>query len=169
MSFDLAAVAASPLADQLTWIHARSKRDMLALWDEAGPITTAHFHGAEGEVIQHEGQNDLPPGFNHFAKPMVLRDGRIQGYNEGTWRWAIGPGHFFLKADDTGVYVDYTDVPTVAPGEFPPIRSNMAGLSRFVYGGTKDYMRRLTERIAIGRAYSASGEDRAHLFLLCRK
>lgn len=164
-----AALDAAPPEAQAAWIHTLSKREMKALWELGGPIHLAHFHAAEEVVVEHEGQNDLLPGFDRFEKHFVLRKGRVQGYNVGTWGWAIGPGHFVLREDESGVYVDYTSVPDDAPTAWPPVVPNERGLSRFVYGGTKDYMRSVSSRVSIGRAYSADGKDRGHFFVMFRR
>lgn len=164
-----AALDAAPVADQLVWLHSLSKKEMKALWAIAGTITVEHFHAGDGQIVEHEGQNDLLPGFDHFEKHFVLRKGQVQGYNYGRWGWAIGPGHFILRGDESGVYVDYTSVPADAPEGWPAVVSNTSGLSRFVYGNMKDFMRKVSDRISVGRAYDADGSDKGHFFVMVRR
>jgi hypothetical protein len=49
--------------------------------------------------------------------------------------------------------VDYRVLPPDKPAAWPKIIPNSARLSRFIYNGTVDYLRRVSKNVVIGRAY----------------
>jgi len=110
------------------------------------------------EVI-HEGKNSLGV-FTRFQKRMCRPRhdaSQLWGYNEQDLRAITGPGYFVAHHDDRGqLVIDYRFEPQARPEELPPgwprIIPNSARLSRFIYNGTVDVMRRVSERVTIGRA-----------------
>ncbi len=127
------------------------------------------------EVICH-GKNTLP-AFNFFQKRFCLADddsGELWGYNHSDMAWAVGPGFYVAhgtedETDPPGAYViDYTRLPPKKPASWPEIVPNTARLGRFVYAGMKDYMRKVSDHVAIGRAYKG-GKAMDAWFLLCRE
>ena len=144
--------AASP-EDRIVWLRRLGRSDMVAVWKltAGNPVDIPYFHGQEGEVVIHEGKNSLPL-FNQFQKRFVLRNGAVQGYNHQANAWFTGPGHFTMFAMGDEVVIDYLKIPTNIPSEFPPLQDNMAGFSRFVYGGTQDWCRRISKHSIIGEA-----------------
>jgi hypothetical protein len=135
---------------------------------DLGPLRPVIFHG----------KNSLP-AFTRFQKRFcrpsagVDRD-ELWGYNYQPVTWLApltGPGYFV--AYDTpdgpgGVAVDYTRIPPAKPSEWPEIHDNGYRLSRFIYNGTIDYLRRVSPHLLIGRATRA-GRDMPNWFLLCRE
>lgn len=125
--------------------------------------------------IIHHGKNTLPVS-NFFQKRFCLsNDGSedIWGYNHQSLSWLTGPGYFVGHAVDSeaapaSYVIDYTRVPPTKPSEWPEILPNEAKLGRFVYSGMKDYMRKISEHVSIGRVYRG---DRAMdaWFILCRE
>ena len=96
----------------------------------------------------------------------------LYGYNEGPTRKVIGPGYFVTSFDaDRGeVGINYYDVPpedASLPAEWPAIRPNERGLSRFVYAQMIDYLRQVSGHVTIGRAVR-KGKTTNNYFLLCR-
>ena len=149
---------------------------------EAAPLDLAHFVGRAGprEPVVHEGRNTLPlPGpLQRFQKRFCRADAgdRLFGYNEGPTRRFLGPGYFVAlptrgrpqwEARGT-VVVDYFQVPdsAVAAG-WPAVVPNHHGLQRLVYGGTRDFMRRVSSHVSIGAAYKGE-RPLDHYFVLCR-
>jgi hypothetical protein len=67
------------------------------------------------------------------------------------------------------VVVDYFQVPDgPVPAGWPAVKRNAQGLQRFVYDGTRNYMRRVSKHVSIGAAYK--GETPLdHYFVLCRE
>jgi hypothetical protein len=154
------------------------------LYDKAAhapAIDLAHFVGdAVGEVI-HDGRNTLPlpSPFRNFQKRFcrTTDTARLFGYNEGISRRAIGPGYFVAVATAGRpawtargpVVVDYYQVPDGAvPGGWPHVVANDRGLQRFVYRGTRDFMRRVSRHVSIGAAYKGE-RPLDHYFVLCRR
>jgi hypothetical protein len=123
------------------------------------------------DPVYHHGWNSLPvPTFaRRFGKPMCGMAGtdELGGWNHNTvWvNRLVGPGFFVCRATesehvDRGAWVvDYLRVPTerVAAG-WPPVVSTSFGFrpQRLVYGGTRDYLRRVSEHVSIGIPYKGA-------------
>lgn len=163
-----AMIEAAPEREQLAWMHALSRREMEALYERGGTIDLAHFVGDGTTILEHEGQNSLPPGIDRFEKHFVRRGDVVQGYNKGAWAWLIGPGHFVVRQDGDQLIFDYTQLPPDAPAQWPPLKPNTAGLSRFVYGGTTDIVRKVTDRMCVGKAFRGTTPVGA-FFMLYRR
>lgn len=123
------------------------------------------------EVIFY-GKNTLPV-FSNFQKRMCLTpDGQaLAGYNHQTMGWVTGPGYFVVKdnSDRPGeVMVDYTVLPPSKPETWPGIKSNESGITKLVYGGMKDYLRRVSKNVFIGEA-TKQGKRIGQYFILCRE
>ena len=160
---------------------------LVPLWElakSAPPIDDKHFVLDRGpcEPVAHDGWNSLPlPASARrfqkiFARP---KDGsnRIFGYNEGDSRWLIGPGYFQLvptHGDATWVergawVVDYYKVPDGdVPDGWPKVVSNWWGLQMFVYNGTRDFMRKVSHHVSIGKPW-ARGMELPFCFVLVRR
>lgn len=134
---------------------------------DLGPLRPVIFHG----------KNSLP-AFTHFQKRFcrpasgIDRD-ELWGYNYQPTKWLApltGPGYFVAYDSNGlgGVAVDYTRIPTGKPAEWPEIHDNSYRLSRFIYNGTIDYLRRVSQHLLIGRATRA-GKEMPNWFLLCRE
>jgi hypothetical protein len=132
--------------------------------------------------IRHDGTNTLPlprrlrQFEKRFARP---EDGseRLFGYNETPLRWLIGPGYFVAKPVPSGsawsarggVVVDYFEVPDApVPDGWPAVAANDKAPQRFVYGGTRDFIRRVTDNVSIGAAFKGE-RPLDHYFTLCRE
>lgn len=148
------------------------------------PFALTHFV-PEGvlplRAVHHKGKNTLPLPSKHrlfekrFARP---NDGseRLFGYNHAPSRKLIGPGYFVAVyagarpewRERGAIVVDYFQVPDGAvPADWPEVIPNSQGLQRFVYRGTRDFMRRVSEHVSIGAAYK--GEKALdHYFILVR-
>ena len=66
------------------------------------------------------------------------------------------------------VVIDYTLTPGGRSEEWPEIVPNERGISRFVYSGMQDFMRRVSAHVTIGRAYM-KGKESNNYFVLCRE
>jgi hypothetical protein len=128
------------------------------------------------EEVVFEGRNTLP-AFTRFAKvfcrpgdPEASEKGELWGYNRNSAfvETVVGPG-FFVAADhgEQEVLVDYLRVPSGRPEHWPKILPNDARLSFFVYNGTQDVVRGVSEHVSIGRA-SRRGNIMNVWFVLCR-
>jgi hypothetical protein len=168
---DIAAVQtaldALPTEARLNWMHGLGKREMASLWERGGPVAPEHFAAGEGEVVVHEGQNSLLPGFDRFAKHFVRIGDTIQGINVQFWSFVTGPGHFVVRMDGSELVFDYTRLPAGVPSGWPALVPNDQGLSRLVYGGMIDRMRQVSREIVVGKAFR-NGKDEGAYFMLHR-
>ncbi|MFK8000043.1 MAG: hypothetical protein AB8H86_10615 [Polyangiales bacterium] len=110
---------------------------------------------AMSEVV-HEGLNTLP-AFRRFAKVFCRPEegDELWGYNRtnGITETVVGPGYFVTRTHGEGeLIVDYLVTPPASPSHWPEIVPNETRLSRFVYAGTQDILRRVSAHVSIGRA-----------------
>ncbi len=120
------------------------------------------------EEVIHRGQNTLPV-FRSFEKRFCLPSKEHQpdnrrvlwGYNHQIFSGITGPGYFVAYDDEaTGeVVIDYRELPPEKPTDWPVIIDNNAKLGRFVYAGMVDRLRRVSDRVTIGRAYKSEPMD----------
>ena len=92
----------------------------------------------------------------------------VVGYNHQSMAWATGPGYFMARQEGDEVAIDYTRLPDEKPPSWPPIIGNDKKLSRFVYYGMVDYLRRVSDHVTIGRAVR-HGKVEDNWFLLVRE
>jgi hypothetical protein len=124
--------------------------------------------------VVHEGKNSLGV-FTRFQKRFCRPPGdnptELWGYNEQSMRTFTGPGYFVFHQVESGeLAVDYRGVPPAAGKlpEWPAMLPNSARLSRFIYNGTVDILRRVSQHVTIGRAYRKSGPMNAWFALVRR-
>lgn len=159
-----------PTAQKRLWVLAESSRmtvnDMVP---ESSPAL---------RPVRHYGRNTLPV-FKMFEKrfcraPEGAEPAGLWGYNEGSTRGVVGPGYFVCRAttgaetEIADVVIDYTLLPTDKPESWPTIQPNEKGVSRFVYAGMQDFMRKVSAHVTIGRAYRY-GKVSNNYFMLCRE
>lgn len=176
-------------ATRLRELSGLSRARQRMLYEKAAharPIDLAFFVGDAGEreEVIHDGVNTLPLPAplrrfqKRFCRPTPNGHGpRLFGYNEGPTRKLVGPGFFVAGATDERphwlargpVVVDYYQVPDgpVAP-TWPAVIPNNRRLQRFVYNGTRDFMRRVSAHVSIGAAFKAE-RPLDHYFVLCRQ
>ena len=126
-------------------------------------------------VIFH-GKNSLPV-FTEFQK-ICFRPGDAGsesvawGYNETSIRGLIGAGYYVLHdtpdAHLGGAAFDYTRLPAKGLPAWPEVRTNNAGLSRFIYANMLDYMRRVASEVFIGSAVKG-GSEMGSYFIVVRE
>jgi hypothetical protein len=153
--------------DRIDAVAHLRRRELAALYEAARdnpPLTLADFVPVgvppRTEVV-HEGKNSLPL-FTRFQKRFCRAPGpsatELWGYNEQSQRALTGPGYFVVHHDDEGqLVIDYRTLPQADPADLPPgwprMIPNSARLSRFIYNGTVDVMRRVSDRVTVGRAH----------------
>lgn len=127
-------------------------------------------------TVRHFGRNTLP-AFSLFEKRFCRppeedaeKPREIYGFNFQTMQPVTGPGYFVAEEDPNRpeVWVDYTRLPAAHPRDWPEIRSNERGLSRFIYGYMVDTLRGVSEHVTIGSA-ARKGKDIGSWFVLCRE
>ena len=128
---------------------------------------------AKRPVIFH-GKNSLP-AFTEFQKicfrPADSDGGPMAwGYNETKIRGWIGAGYYVLHdtpaAQLGGAAFDYTQLPRSTLPAWPEVRTNMAGISRFIYGNMLDYMRRVADEVYIGAAVRGGREMNSYFIVV---
>lgn len=151
---------------------------------EAMPIGLEHFVPDEigdHDPVHHQGRNTLPlpPRHRRFQKCFCRPtddEGQLFGYNDAPSQSLIGPGYFVATSTASvpswqvrgGVVIDYFKVPQgPVPDGWPAVVPNSYGLQRFVYQGTRDFMRRVSAHVSIGAAYRGE-KSLDHYFTLCR-
>jgi len=173
---------------RLAALRTLTRADQRQLWAKAAAspaLTLEHFVPADRPPlapVHHFGRNTLPLPRKHrhfekrFVRPASGPGDRLFGYNEAATLRLIGPGYFVAHATSGNpdwetrgaIVIDYFMVPdgAVAPG-WPTVVPNTHGLQRFVYNGTRDFMRGVSREVSIGAAYK--GEKALdHYFVLCR-
>jgi hypothetical protein len=180
----LDALAPEERVAQTTALDRMHQRLLYEKAAHAPAIDLAHFIDAapaDHEVI-HDGKNTLPlpSPLRRFQKRFCRIAGdatRLGGYNEGLSRRAIGPGYFIAVATAGrpawaargAIVIDYFQVPEgPVPAGWPRVVENHRGLQRFVYQGTRDFMRRVSRHVSIGAAYKGE-RPLDHYFVLCRR
>jgi hypothetical protein len=154
------------------------KRELASLFDAAAdnePLTLDHFVPPEvpplTEII-HQGKNSLG-AFSRFQKRFCRPPGdgaprELWGYNEQDFRFFTGPGYFVAYEQGKEVVIDYTRTPQGKPDSWPRILPTTARLSLFIYHGTTDLVRRVSQHVSVGR--QRKGErPRDAWFVLVRK
>lgn len=140
------------------------------LFDLVPPAT------ADLVAVRHYGRNTLPM-FRLFEKRFARPRGedpaaprRLVGFNFQSMAVVTGPGYFVAREDPAAgeILIDYRELPTNAPADWPPIRGNDRGLGRLVYGNMVDTLRRVSEHVTIGSA-ARGGRDLGSWFVLCRE
>lgn len=171
-------------AQRLDAIHALSRDNLKSLYHRArgaGPLSVEDFVPAGTEPLTqviHWGRNSLP-AFRSFQKRFCLptpgvtshpADVVLWGYNEQEMALFTGPGYFVVRPgdEDDPIVIDYRFVPPDKPYGWPEIHDNAYRLSRFIYNGTVDKMRRVSQHVTIGAAYRDDQALGAY-FILCRE
>jgi hypothetical protein len=134
--------------------------------DDIVPPTVAPLH-----EVPHNGKNSLP-AFSLFAKVFCRPTNNAKelwGYNRSgdIVETFVGPGYYVAYAEGDEVMVDYTRTPSGKPESWPPMLSNHARLSRFVYADMVDALRAVSSHVSIGRAIR-KGKVQDNWFVLCR-
>jgi hypothetical protein len=162
------ALEAAKADERVNWMRGLGKRELVALWALAAgrAVRLDDLADGEGAVVIHEGQNSLPL-FSAFQKRIVRRGEAVQGYNHQSMSWITGPGHFVVREEGGEAFFDYTRLPESVPSEFPALKPNEAGLSRLVYAGMIDRLRKVSAHALIGAA-EKGGKATGDFFMLVK-
>jgi hypothetical protein len=168
----------SRLATVLT-ITPKEQRALWEIFEDQAPDAD-HFVPSGTEPLKeviHHGKNTLPT-HNFFQKRFCRGDdesGELWGYNHQSLSWLTGPGYYVAhvvesekdKDAPSSYVIDYTRIPPKKPESWPEIIGNEKKLGRLVYHGMKDYMRKVSDHVSIGRAYKG-GKPMDAWFVLVR-
>ncbi|MEL6346832.1 MAG: hypothetical protein AAFV53_27210 [Myxococcota bacterium] len=162
----------------------RAQRALYRKAASAQPLSLTHFvptNAAPRQDVCHQGRNTLPlPGrHRRFKKRFCRPDGdeqRLFGYNDAPSQRLIGPGYFVAVpstaqpswAERGAIVIDYFQIPDGPVVEtWPTVIPNSQGLQRFIYNGTRDFMRQVSAHVSIGAAYKGEIPVGSY-FTLCR-
>ncbi len=137
------------------------------------PVGLDHFVPPEvptGTPVRHHGINSLPL-FRKFEKRFVrpAGSGRLWGYNHQAMGFVTGPGYFVVEEAAPGqeLAIDYYQVPDgPPPAGWPPVRRNETFPTSLVYGYMKDFMRRVSRHVSVGRAHKKGVPQKAWFVLV---
>jgi hypothetical protein len=172
MADHLDGLSAAARVDEVRAIRGSAVGKLYDAVADAPAITPDEFvpPSTKGTLI-YEGGNSLP-AFNRFQKRFLrLESGMIIGYNHQAMGFVTGPGYFAVKpANGEGLhgkemFFDYTVPAPESPEGWPAYKSNDSGLSKLVYGGMIDFVRRVARGVVVGKAY-VNGVDRKAYFTL---
>lgn len=173
-------------------VNALRRSDQARLFEKAadGPASRlldfVPAHVPDRTPVHHPGRNTVATFtyFQRFQKRFSRprRDSaELYGHNASN-AWFIHPGYFVAHETDAsseawkergGVVIDYHRVPPGSvPEGWPAIVPNSRGLQRFVYHLTRDFMRRVSRGVSVGRASREDAKgDRIldYWFTLCRR
>ena len=81
------------------------------------------------------------------------QDTHFWGYNQQPLMWLTGPGFFVVnEPKEEPLFIDYRSVPAEKLNTWPEIHPNEKGVSKLVYAGMQDYMRKVSSRVTVGEA-----------------
>ena len=158
----------------------RSQRRLFELCLQGPAVSLEHFVPPgvpDLQEVVHHGRNTFPT-FRFFQKRFCRPGGeaeRLYGYNHGPTLRLLGPGYFVAHptAGTPGwgargaVVVDYFMVPdTEVPPGWPGVIPNSEGGQRLVYDRTRDFMRKASEHVSIGRAWKDERKLPAYFVLV---
>jgi len=163
-------------------IRSLSARDQRLLWQAVDGFASIRLVDMVPpsvpalKPVPHYGKNSLPL-FTVFEKRFYRpssseahHPNELCGCNFTNTMSLVGPG-YYVAIDDPKrpeVLIDYRRVPLEKPDDWPAIRPNDKGLSRFVYGFMVDTLRRVSEHVTIGSA-ARNGKEIDSWFVLCRE
>ncbi len=155
-----------------------NKSDQIKLWElgAQGKALSLDYLVPAGakrlEPYPFEGKNSLPL-YTRFQKVFYrMSDGSIGGNNNSPAHWLAGWGYYVTEQswkNPRELAVNYLKLPKEKPSDWPEIKPNSAGFSRFVYYNTVDFLRRISGDVLIGRAYKKGEQEMPNWFVLCRK
>jgi hypothetical protein len=150
--------------ERLATVAGLGRWQLAALYETAAdnrPLAFTDLVPAEVPAMTpviHEGKNSLGV-FTRFQKRFCRprpQAPELWGYNEQDLRAITGPGYFVVHQLEGSLVVDYRRLPPDRAEGWPPIIPNSARLGRFIYHRTLDVMRRVSDRVCVGRAYRES-------------
>lgn len=132
--------------------------------------------------VHHSGRNTIATftHFQRFEKRFARPRGdaaRLFGYNASN-AFFIKPGYYVAYETETevwrrrgGVVVDYHRIPDApVPEGWPRVVPNSQGLQKLVYHLTRDFMRKVSAGVTVGRASREDAKGDVELdywFVLC--
>ena len=161
--------------DAILGLGQREMSAIYALVEGVFELTFDHFVPPEVGPLQeviHEGINSLP-AFRRFQKRFCRPSSAdwpvLWGYNEQWYRRFSGPGYFVAREGwpIDPVVIDYIEPARERAPGWPELAPSHAKLGRFIYKNTIDRMRKVSEHVTIGAAFT-EGRPMHVYFMLVR-
>lgn len=165
--------------DQVREVRSLSIKQVHRCWAVFEPGETIDLdylvpeHLGASVPVHHLGVNTLPMG-RFFEKRFVRspdNPSELWGYNHQSLAWLTGPGSFVVHEagsdNHDALFIDYRSIPSGDIEGWPAPKSNDRGIAKLVYGGMQDFMRRVSDRVSVGRAF-VRGKDLGASFMLVR-
>jgi hypothetical protein len=154
--------------------RALAKKHLRRLWevcaDAPGFTLEDLIPSSATAEVRWAGKNSLGV-FTHFEKRFYRQKGKVVGYNFNPGiAWFTGPGYFVtVQPPDRPkeILIDYTQVPSEAPPNWPAVKTNDSGTGKLIYGGMHDFCRRVSQTVIIGCA-ERKGKEIGAYFVLAR-
>jgi len=160
---------------EVTSLDKKSQTRLWALAKDGKPLDLNYLVAPDAKPLvpqPFEGKNTLPL-FTHFQKVFYRTpDGQIAGYNNSSVGPLIGWGYYITEPswkEKKELAVNYMKLPKDKPAEWPEIKSNLSGLTRFVYGNMVDFLRWVDEDVMIGKATRKGEKEMDSYFVLVRQ
>lgn len=161
-------------------MRAWNKKKMAAIFEACAgrDISIEHLvpPGVDEKVeVIHDLRNTLPLFSDAQKRFAKLGDGKpaVGGFNKqsGLAR-ASEPGYFVVREGDgehaNELVIDYREVPSTRPAEWPEIEPNQGPLNSLVWGGMVDYLRKVSRHVSMGQA-TKNGKPIGQYFALVRR
>ncbi len=164
-----------PVREQVAFVRTLDRHTQAELFEASAgrPTSLADIVPRDVKPLVEvicEGRNSLPV-FKFFQKRFCRSPDHplteLWGYNEQALRPLTGPGYFVAYEAAGEVAIDYTRLPAGKPHSWPDVQPNERGVSRWVYAGMVDFVRKVSSRVLVGRAWR-HGKPRDNWFVLCR-
>jgi hypothetical protein len=158
---------------QVRMLSAGQVRKMYTLAEQNAPCTMDDIVPVEvssGVEVRHKGINSLPVSrlFEKRFTRNPQKDNQFWGYNQQPLMWLTGPGFFTVNAPAREqLFIDYRSIPEEAFDPWPAMQPNEKGISKLVYAGMQDYMRKVSNRVTVGDAWK-NGKKMNQYFMLVR-
>tara|TARA_B100000925_G_C21936369_1_gene442551 strand:+ start:287 stop:892 length:606 start_codon:yes stop_codon:yes gene_type:complete len=123
-----------------------------------------------GVEVRHKGINSLPISrlFEKRFTRNPKQSDQFWGYNQQSLMWLTGPGFFTVNSpEQEQLFIDYRSIPENQFDKWPEMKPNEKGISKLVYAGMQDYMRKVSDRVTVGDAWK-NGKKMNQFFMLVR-
>jgi hypothetical protein len=161
---------ALPMEGQRTSVQRLPRSAFTRLFDAVGqnpPASIVDLVPDAGASTAYLLRNNLAM-FSHAEKVFFRGERGCFGFNRNRpWLMGlVGPGYFVVAPKADGLEFDYVPPPHMIPKGWPPYRSNQSWLSRPVFGGMTDRVRRVARDVFVGRAFRNGVETKVHFVLI---
>lgn len=169
----LNALSVEDQVSQVRMLSAGLVKKMYLLAEQNAPCTMDDIvpkDVSSGIEVRHKGINSLPVSrlFEKRFTRNPQKGDQFWGYNQQPLMWLTGPGFFTVNAPaQEQLFIDYRSIPDDSFDKWPNMQPNEKGISKLVYAGMQDYMRKVSDRVTVGDAWK-NGKKMNQYFMLVR-